>query len=563
MSMTVTEQLPRTHARKPTMACIRDRVAADLDPTLPLRKRKDMVWAIGAVCKALQISLDAPADPRVISERLTGFAPATANLAPTTWKNALALVRFAFRRTGVMKSPARRTVRFAPAWTAAMKLPRLKNQMIGLSRLARFCSHQGIDPEAVDDAVFAAFLEDMENNQVLRNARKVHRRAAQIWNELANSTPGWPNQTVTVPTYSKTYALPWESFPPSLKADVEAHLAVLSGADPLADLDVKPLKPSSIRTRRHQLHILISGMVLSGEPASRFETLADVVALSMVQKGLRFLLARVASGSTAQAHDVSRTIVSVAKHWVKVPADHLAKLQAFCKRLDTGGGGLTKQNRDRLRQFDDPRAVAKLLNLPSRLVVQARRWEDKPSQADALRVQTALAIELLLMLPMRRHNLTGLQIDKHFVRNRDGAVYLMIDGAEVKNGIDIDAQLPPEAVKLLDLYLKVYRPALVEGSSPWLFPGVGGRSKSRERLALQVSDTIKHETGLLVHMHLFRHIAAKLYLDQHPGAYGVVQRLCGHKSINTTIGTYCGMERRSAVAHYDKTILNLRKGKAA
>jgi integrase len=40
--------------------------------------------------------------------------------------------------------------------------------------------------------------------------------------------------------------------------------------------------------------------------------------------------------------------------------------------------------------------------------------------------------------------------------------------------------------------------------------------------------------------------------------YGVVQRLCGHKNIETTIGIYCGMAVRSAVAHYDRATLKLR-----
>ena len=38
----------------------------------------------------------------------------------------------------------------------------------------------------------------------------------------------------------------------------------------------------------------------------------------------------------------------------------------------------------------------------------------------------------------------------------------------------------------------------------------------------------------------------------------MVQKLHGHKSIDTTIRSYCGLEAKSAVAHYDHLILELR-----
>jgi integrase len=62
-----------------------------------------------------------------------------------------------------------------------------------------------------------------------------------------------------------------------------------------------------------------------------------------------------------------------------------------------------------------------------------------------------------------------------------------------------------------------------------------------------------------VHPHLFRHISAKLYLDAKPGAYEVVRRVLGHRSIDTTTAFYTGLETSAAVRHFDQTILDLRK----
>jgi hypothetical protein len=65
--------------------------------------------------------------------------------------------------------------------------------------------------------------------------------------------------------------------------------------------------------------------------------------------------------------------------------------------------------------------------------------------------------------------------------------------------------------------------------------------------------------GLRVNPHLFRHIDGKLHLDAHPGDYETVRRVHSHRSIQTTINFYCGMETKAAARHFDRTILDLRR----
>jgi hypothetical protein len=62
-----------------------------------------------------------------------------------------------------------------------------------------------------------------------------------------------------------------------------------------------------------------------------------------------------------------------------------------------------------------------------------------------------------------------------------------------------------------------------------------------------------------VHPHLFRHIAAKLFLDANPGAYGVIRLVHGHRSVETTTQFYCGAETSAAMRHYDEHVLKLRE----
>jgi integrase len=162
------------------------------------------------------------------------------------------------------------------------------------------------------------------------------------------------------------------------------------------------------------------------------------------------------------------------------------------------------------------------------------------------------------MVPMRLGNLAGIDLEKHLIRSRGGVVHVAIPGRLVKNGVDIEAVLPPQTVRLLDAYLERYRPVLVAEGSPWLFPGKGSSHKSDQCVRNQIIDCVKRRCGLLVNPHLFRHIAAKLYLDANPGAYGLIRLVHGHKSVETTTRYYCGMETPAAMRHFDDHILKLR-----
>ena len=172
-------------------------------------------------------------------------------------------------------------------------------------------------------------------------------------------------------------------------------------------------------------------------------------------------------------------------------------------------------------------------------------------------MQTAVAIDLLLMLPIRRKNLTELEFDRHLIRSGD-TMRIFIPRHEVKNRVEIKAILPPHLVQLIDLYRASYRPLLLTGPSECLFPGVADQPKSRERLATQISNTIKDRTGLLMNVHLFRHLCAQTWLEKRPGDYGLVRLLLGHESVETTTRYYCGMETKAAVLHFDEHVLHLR-----
>ena len=182
-----------------------------------------------------------------------------------------------------------------------------------------------------------------------------------------------------------------------------------------------------------------------------------------------------------------------------------------------------------------------------------------PARSLALRLQTAVAIELLIMAPVRLGNLARLRIGTHLLIGREGGMTVVLPREEVKNGMPIEIALPAPSVRLIALYLSSHRPGLAASDSAWLFPGRGGGApKTASSLHDQIKRCIAARCGLRFNPHLFRHLAAKITLDANPGAYGQVQRILGHKSINTTMSYYTGAETQAAFRHYDALVMKTR-----
>lgn len=230
----------------------------------------------------------------------------------------------------------------------------------------------------------------------------------------------------------------------------------------------------------------------------------------------------------------------------------------ICARIKVKNHGLTEKNRRRLRQFDDPANVAALLHLPALLERLAKRTHGRNG---AVIMQMAVAIEVLIMAPVRIRNLAGLKLGETLIWTRPGrrgCLLMSIPGDDVKNGEAIEFELPKESAELIERYLDEYRMALFENPGDWLFPGRDSRAKRTGALGPQIKRIIYRHTGLEVNAHLMRHIGAKIYLTRHPHAYEVVRRVLRHTTMDTTIDFYTGLESTAAARHFDDVILSER-----
>lgn len=79
---------------------------------------------------------------------------------------------------------------------------------------------------------------------------------------------------------------------------------------------------------------------------------------------------------------------------------------------------------------------------------------------------------------------------------------------------------------------------------------------------MQIARMTRKHLGHQINPHLYRHIAAKLYLDKNPGQYATVSRLLGHRTLATTMQAYTGAETVSASRHYQNLVHGLRDNAA-
>jgi integrase len=542
----------------PTLDAVIQAVLARND--INLHRRQEIASAVRVMSRILGLpATNILADPQLLRGRIAQITANAASLSPARWRNVKSLFYSALTIVGASSMGRRSKAALRPDWRELLARISDRYDRAKLSKLARFCSLRALTPEQVTDAVLTSF-GDMLVHSMVERPKQVHRDACLTWNRMVDRVNGWPTVRLTVPHNSRTYALRLEAFAPSFVTDLQAYLDRKAGKDLFGDT---PAPASGVTLRCHRIWLLefASALVRSGYDLSSIRSLADLVSVDSAKLALTFFWKRNGRRKTGQIHNFARLIVDIAKHWAKVPADQLEALKALRRQVDPGKGEMTERNRSRLRVFDDPINVERLINLPESMMRSIARLSE-PGYNDAVRAQTALAIAIELVAPLRAKNLAGLRLDRHLIRSRAGpgaVTHLVIPPGEVKNKYPLEFELPANVVNILELYLKKFRPLLVTDGSSYLFPARQGGAKTPAHLAEQIKRGVQKGIGLIVNAHLFRHVCAYLYLKAHPGDYETVRLLLGHKSLATTVRAYCGLERPDAVRRYDRLIDTYRR----
>lgn len=305
---------------------------------------------------------------------------------------------------------------------------------------------------------------------------------------------------------------------------------------------------------------MASAIVRSNKDLSEITSLKVLVTDSNLRSGLKAYEEHLGSLHCASIHNMVGSLISLADNFLGSDAATLKILRDLRQRVYTRKRGMTDKNIDRLRQFVSRDNVRAFITVGDKLIAQSKKCRHLHKRS--LMIQTALMHEIMLIAPIRAKNLTELNLEHNFRQAGKGnnrSVLLVLSAEETKNDREMEFQFPLHLIQLFDTYLKDYRPRLLTGiDRGWLFPGIKQGHKNQVTVGDQLVKAVGRTTGIRINPHLYRHIAALLFLQEYPEGYETVRLLLGHKSVDTTIMFYAGFSDTNARRHYADLVTSRR-----
>ncbi len=525
-------------------------------------RRRDLVSAVLRICIMGGASrshfLLTPDSVRIL---IAAIKPAAHGISGKTFANIQSSLRAALALAGIIDAKIN-VSRLTAEWLPLIKsMAYDKSLAFGLGQFVSFCATKGIVPGAVDDEAVALFRDWLRVRTIARDPDGRARSIPRFWNSARLSVANWPDTELALITDGlKPRKIAWDELPASFRNDAEKYLEARRSPDLFDDEHEAPIRPLAKSTLHQQReHIRLSFGVLKNA-GSAPGSLAELVEPERVKAILRHYHERAEGRPNAFAVGVSKTLKAIAKCFVHVGADQMAKLRNLMARLPDVPFDLTEKNKHMLQQFDD-RAIAGLFALPETLMTEARHRLESETRNYFGPAQSALAIAILLVAPMRGQNLIGLNWRRHFrePKGKRGGITLMIPASETKTRrSDLAFILDAETSDLIRWYRRVILPALGADADGDLFVLAGGKRRGLQSVCKGVTVAIESEIGIHMTAHQFRHLAAKLYLDMHPEDFETVRQLLGHSFGKTTL-IYAGLSSERASKAYGGIVIKQRE----
>jgi integrase len=547
---------PGTSPAPPTLATL---LAALESPSgLSETRRRDLRSAVKRVAHLLGNTPAAiPLAIDTIREGLGGVNPIAVGMTPKRFANIRSDFVAAVKASGLLPVNAERKVVLSPEWRQLFARLSGRRTNIGLSRLGHFASAKEVQPGGINDEIINEFMAAVREGSLHQNPKALHRQVTLIWNEAARDQELGLNR-VAVPSFrGPPKRVNLSLLPHSFAADRDRYLSWCAVTDPFAvDARPRPLAARTLKLSRDQIHAAVTALVKSGTSPESLQSLADLVTASNFKSILRQRLADAEGQQKSFNFYLARALVRIAQEWVKVDASVLAELKRLASKLKAPKRDLTPKNRAFLRQFDDPAALVRLVNLPGRLWQEvSNKKDEEPNFRTLAKAQAALGMKILTYMPVRPENLSDLEFDKHlFVRAEPGATStLELDSDEVKNDNDVGFDIPVRLAKMLREYRDRIAPKHIGHRPRRLFVNLDGTAKCQETVSYLIRSYARRRAGIVITPHQFRHLGAKNLLDANPGNFRGVQDLLSHESIKSSM-VYAGINTRRAARYHQSLI---------
>ena len=267
-----------------------------------------------------------------------------------------------------------------------------------------------------------------------------------------------------------------------------------------------------------------------------------------------------------------------------IAAETVADLRAIADKINpaitgqklTADGGrknvyakrqIGERHARKLRAFNEISALRRWLEAPELLWRRATAplREGRAITDDEIALaRTSLFAQLgQCVIPGRRENFCSLRItgDRPHISlpMGHGEGRLQIPAAETKTDFAIVVVIDPETVARIKIYRDHFLPvarqlAGAHADNPHLFPGKCTNAKGRvyedgcgfitpSKANNRFRQHLQRWCGIDLNMHVMRHLAAKIILDEDPSAMAVVQVMLGHLWMTTTESYYAEVSK--------------------
>lgn len=526
-------------------------------------RRRDMISALKRICEmAGALPTTVRAEPSVVKEMLSRIRPAAHGVSAKSYSNLRSLLAAALELAGVIEPSGRGSGRRDPEWGPLLQAvaddQRLSN---GLAAFANWCAGQGVSPAQVDDTVVQRFLIWLDAKTLHPKPRDLVRGVPKFWNEASTKFNSWPTTKLTVISFkTPPKHLKWSDLSPSFRKDADAYLALRANPDLFDERPEAPKRPLAATTLHQQhVHLRLGASILSqnGEPV---RSLADLVTPQGFKTILRYYYSQANREPNAFVIGVAKTLIQVAQYHTGATSKEIGELKRLASNLPAVPFDLTAKNKTLLRQLESERIRAKLYFLPEQLMGEVAKDLER-GRVRFVKAQVAIAIDVVLALPLRPQNLCSLSWQHNFSEPNGprGQLLLHVAARNTKTKRqDIVSEVPDEAAGRLRWYRRHILPRLGSDVNGPLFVTERGDRKGQATLTVQIINVIARYIGIHMTPHQFRHFGATSYLEEHPEDFETARGILGHAWSKTTL-IYAGTSSRRASRAYNQYLLKQRE----